>query len=81
MEDNVNHPNHYRMHPSGVECLEVTRHMTFNLGNAVKYVWRAGLKNPSTEIEDLRKAIFYIEDEITRLQGEHLAKGSYAEVI
>lgn len=62
--DPVNHPQHYTSHPSGVECITVTRHMGFNLGNAVKYIWRADLKNNA--IEDLRKAEFYIRDEIAK---------------
>lgn len=69
--DMVNHPPHYTSHPSGVECIEITRHMTFNLGNAYKYMWRAGLKGgEDARIEDLRKAVFYIEDEITRLENK-----------
>lgn len=43
--DSVDHPVHYGSHPSGIECIEVTRHMSFNRGNAVKYIWRADLKN------------------------------------
>lgn len=69
MDDPVNHPKHYTSHPSGVECIEVTRHMNFNLGNVVKYLWRAGLKNEAT-LEDLRKAAWYLNDEIRRLSGE-----------
>jgi hypothetical protein len=64
--DPVAHPPHYNAHPSGVECITVTRWMGFNLGNAVKYIWRAGLKGEA--IEDLRKAQFYIADEIARLE-------------
>lgn len=64
--DLVNHPKHYTSHPSGVECIQITEHMGFNLGNAVKYIWRAGLKNDKT-IQDLEKAKFYIEREIKRL--------------
>ena len=67
MSDMVNHPPHYTSHPSGVEAIQVTRHMNFNLGNATKYIWRAGLKDDS--IQDLEKAMFYIADEITRLGG------------
>jgi hypothetical protein len=67
--DFVKHPKHYTSHPSGVEAIEVTRHMNFNLGNAMKYLWRAGLKDPSKTIEDLQKAVFYIQDEIKRLEG------------
>lgn len=65
--DLVNHPPHYTSHPSGVECIEVTEHMNFCLGNAVKYIWRADLKEKA--IEDLEKAIWYIEREIARRKG------------
>ena len=69
MSDTVNNPKHYTSHPSGVECIEITEHMSFNLGNAVKYIWRASLKGK--EIEDLRKARWYIDREIQRiLNGE-----------
>lgn len=61
--DPVNHPRHYTSHPSGIECIQITRHMGFNLGNAVKYIWRADLK---AGIEDLRKASWYIQDEIKK---------------
>lgn len=66
--DPVKHPSHYTSHPSGVECLTITRHMNFNLGNAVKYIWRAGLKSKDP-VQDLEKAVFYLQDEIRRLQG------------
>lgn len=66
MKDLVNHPPHYTSHPSGIEAIEVTRWMNFNLGNAMKYIWRAGLKQDA--VEDLRKAVFYLNDEIERLQ-------------
>ena len=66
MSDNVNHPAHYKGHPSGIECIQVTEHMNFCLGNAVKYIWRAGLKGNA--VEDLRKAVWYIEREINRLE-------------
>lgn len=62
--DPVEHPPHYTAHASGVECIEITRHMNFNLGNAVKYIWRADLKGDA--LEDLRKARFYVDDEIRR---------------
>ena len=74
--DNVNHPKHYTDDPSGVECIEITRHRNFNIGNAIKYLWRAGRKEDAAldrkekNIEDLRKAIFYIKDEIKRLGGQ-----------
>jgi hypothetical protein len=64
MSDPVTHPAHYTSHPSGVECLTVVRHMGFNLGNVIKYVWRADLKGNA--IEDLEKARFYLDDEIRR---------------
>lgn len=64
--DMVNQPPHYMAHPSGVECIEITRHMNFNLGNAMKYIWRHSGKNG---IEDLEKANWYIQDEIKRLKG------------
>ena len=67
-KDMVNHPVHYTSDPSGVECIEITRHRNFNIGNAFKYLWRAGLKSEETVIQDLRKAIFYIEDEIKRIE-------------
>jgi hypothetical protein len=68
--DQVNHPSHYMAHPSGIEAIQITRHMNFNLGNAIKYIWRAGLKNEGKHIEDLKKAIFYINDEIKRIEGQ-----------
>ncbi len=70
--DQVNHPMHYTSDPSGVECIQITRHRNFNVGNAFKYLWRAGLKNEETQIEDLKKAIFYIQDEINRLEGKYV---------
>lgn len=66
MSDPVNHPKHYTSHPSGVECITVTEHMSFNLGNAVKYIWRAGDKG--NKVEDLQKAAWYIQREIERHQ-------------
>jgi hypothetical protein len=64
--DPVNHPSHYTEHPSGVECIQITEHMNFCLGNAVKYIWRAGLKNDNA-IEDLKKARWYVDRELERL--------------
>lgn len=65
--DQVNHPTHYTSHPSGIECIQITEHMGFNLGNAIKYIWRCDLKKDA--IEDLRKAKFYIEREIAKREG------------
>lgn len=64
MTDLINHPPHYTDHPSGVECITITEHMGFNLGNAVKYIWRADLKGDA--ISDLEKAAWYIAREIAR---------------
>lgn len=68
--DMVNHPPHYTSHASGVECIQVTEHYSFCVGNAIKYLWRAGLKGGSTEkqIEDLRKAAWYAEREAQRIE-------------
>lgn len=63
--DPIDHPAHYLAHPSGVECITITEHMGFNLGNVVKYVWRADLKGDA--IEDLKKARWYLTREIERL--------------
>ena len=65
MNDPVNHPKHYTSHPSGVECIEVTEHFNFNKGNAIKYIWRSSDKGK--EVEDLRKARWYIDREIARI--------------
>ncbi len=64
--DPVNHPSHYTSHPSGVETLEVTRQLSFDCGNAVKYVWRRGDKG--TLLQDLRKAAFYLNDALRNSQ-------------
>lgn len=64
MSDNINNPKHYTSHPSGVECIQITEHMSFNLGNAIKYLWRADEKG--APIEDLKKAAWYINREIER---------------
>lgn len=71
--DLIAHPPHYTSHPAkcecgrGIECIQVTEHMNFTLGNVVKYVWRAGLKDGADGLDDLRKAQWYIEREIQRL--------------
>lgn len=66
-EDAIN-PSHYRRHPSGIECIEVTRHMNFNTGNAIKYIWR--YLDKGDPIENLKKAQWYLDDEIRRLEGK-----------
>ena len=76
MEDKVNHPSHYTWlkEKCGIEVIDITRHMNFCKGNAIKYLLRAGYKseegysNIQKEIEDLRKAIWYINDEIKQLE-------------
>jgi hypothetical protein len=65
--DAVNHPSHYTQYP--VEVIELTRHMTFTRGNSVKYIARAGYKGgPEKELEDLKKAKWYLEDDIKELE-------------
>lgn len=74
--ENVNHPKHYTSDPSGVECIDITKHRDFCIGNAIKYLWRAGLKqedgmtDKQKQIEDLEKAIWYINAEIEMLKGK-----------
>lgn len=74
-EDKVSHPTHYISHPSGVECIDITEHYDFCIGNAIKYLWRAGLKsedgytNIEKEVEDLKKAIWYINRKIKYLEN------------
>jgi len=62
----VDHPKHYNSHPSGVECIDIIEYMTFNVGAAIKHLWRAGLKPGVDQEQDLHKAIWYIEREIER---------------
>lgn len=65
MEDNVNHPAHYTAGFANrpIECIDITRHLPFTFGNAVKYIWRAGKKGDrETALQDLDKADWYIED-------------------
>lgn len=79
-KDNVNHPKHYTSDPSGIECIDITRHRNFNVGNAIKYLWRAGLKEDKDrklidkQVEDLNKAVWYLVDEIHRLGGRCTVK-------
>ena len=78
--DQVNHPKHYTSDPSGIECIDITRHRNFNIGNAIKYLWRAGLKEDKDrklidkQVEDLNKAVWYLADEIHRLGGRCTVK-------
>ena len=76
-EDIVNKPKHYNSHPSGIECITIAQHHSFNIGNVFKYLWRAGVKNESTKLEDLKKAQAYLGFEITKLEREeNNAKGN-----
>lgn len=78
--DQINHPKHYTSDPSGIECIDITRHRNFNIGNAIKYLWRAGLKEDKDrklidkQAEDLNKAVWYLVDEIHRLGGRCTVK-------
>lgn len=72
IKDAVNHPTHYNSHPAGIECIDVVEHLPFNIGNAIKYMWRADHKN--NRIEDLKKAQWYISREISRLTKEDFPK-------
>ena len=66
--EHVNHPTHYNSHPSGVECIDVVEHMNFNCGNVIKYLWRAGLKDITPSLRDIKKAQFYMNREVARLE-------------
>ena len=77
MTESVNHPKHYTSHPSGVECIQVTEHMNFCLGNAIKYIWRAGSKGDL--LQDLQKARWYLNREIRRLEETRKATNATAE--
>lgn len=77
MNDPVNHPAHYTEHPSGVECIQITEHMNFCLGNAMKYIWRADLKGG---VQDLEKAVWYLNREIQRRQHEDRNAANQASV-
>ena len=63
MTDLVNNPPHYTSHQSGIECIEITRHLGFNRGNALKYLWRCGKKDDDEQ--ELKKAIWYLKDELS----------------
>lgn len=71
--DSVHHPRHYNRHPSGVECIDIVEHFTFNIGTVIKHLWRAGLKSPTidgSKEEDLQKAQWYLGRELERLRKE-----------
>ncbi|QDH48071.1 hypothetical protein LUPINE_63 [Microbacterium phage Lupine] len=73
-DSSVEHPKHYNSDPSGVECITIVRHRNFNIGNAFKYLWRLGLKGEDAgtkekQVEEIDKAIFYLQDERERILG------------
>lgn len=79
MESSIN-PEWYKKHPSGIECIEITKHYDFCIGNVIKYVWRSGIKKEQgksdidKEIEDLEKAKWYLDCKIKMLKdsgGKH----------
>lgn len=67
-DSDVNEPPHYNSHPSGVECIQITEHMNFCRGNAIKYIWRADFKG--TPVKDLKKAVWYLKKEIKRISND-----------
>lgn len=79
--EHVNHLKHYNSHPNGIECIDIIRHYTCDIANAIKYLWRAGLKpemdkeDAEKEIEDLKKALWYIEDYQRQTHTHHIAEG------
>lgn len=66
MTDNVNRPAHYNGHPSGIECIQITEHFDFVIGNIIKYAWRAGKKRGNTKLEDLEKCLWYANRAVER---------------
>lgn len=68
--ERVDHPAHYTSNPSGIEAIDVCEHLNFCRGNAMKYIWRAGLKD--SEVEDLKKARWYLDREISRLEPKEI---------
>lgn len=67
--DGIDHPEHYNMHPSGIECIDIVRWHSFNVGNAIKYLWREGIKSQDLPDKDLKKAIWYLENELERRES------------
>lgn len=79
--DAVNHPSHYTSHPSGIECLQITRHLQFDPGNATKYVWRADLKTGVSGVQDLLKSEFYLEDHLAEFGGQIIVPDPAVDLI
>lgn len=65
MNDLINKPIHYTSHSSGIECIQITEHMDFLLGNVVKYIWRGGSKEGNSKLQDLKKAEWYLQRAIS----------------
>jgi len=81
MSDLINHPPHYKQHPSGIECIQITEHMNFNLGNATKYIWRADEKHSDGGMADLKKAAWYLDREICkRLKAGSALKAQHENI-
>lgn len=78
--EKVEHPAHYNAHPSGVECIDIIEHFPHNIGAAIKYCWRAGLKPDAKALTDLKKAAFYINREVARLQQPNRRKQDPAAI-
>jgi hypothetical protein len=72
MYEKVDHPEHYNKIVPGIECIDVVECFNFNRGNAIKYIWRAGSKPQEEELDDMRKALWYIQREISRLELVHI---------
>lgn len=69
-KEQVNHPEHYNQHPSGVECIDIIEHFTFNVGSVFKYLWRAGLKDANPTLQEFDKALWYLKRERERIATE-----------
>jgi hypothetical protein len=74
MNDPVNHPAHYCL-PNGSELIDIIDALPYCRGAAIKYIFRAGVKDPSREVEDLRKAAWMIARELKRLEEQHAVQG------
>src|SRR5262245_48674733 len=68
-QDAVSHPAHYTTRFQGAEVIQITRHLNFKRGNIVKYVTRAGFKEGEEELTALKKALWYLNDEIARVEN------------
>lgn len=69
--DNKINPTYYNQHPSGVDCIDIAQHYDFCIGNAIKYLWRAGLKEDNPTVQDLKKAVWYINKRIDYLENKN----------